>query len=529
MFRAELVLLYGEGVLLLFGLIVGFRSELHMFQQNGYKPKMHFRWIVKNRVQYIINVLMLCSLLVFTSRATLDKQAAVLMLPLFTTTTFFVIFRRPKKAKKPFVFTVRMKRQTASLFLICVAALCISALTSPPEKLIHREYTIAIILVTAQPFLVLLANLINTPIERVINHYYINDAKRLLRESPSLTVIGITGSYGKTSVKHFLTKLLEAKYDVLMTPESYNTTLGVVRTIREQLKPTHSVFVCEMGARNVGDIKEICDIVNPSLGILTSIGEQHLETFKSIENIIKTKYELADSLPPDGTLFFNGDNTIMRGYPPKCGGVTYGLSKSSDYHADVLSVSEKGTLFTVRFPSGETVDFDTILIGEHNVQNISGAIACAHRLGVSVDALKRQVKRLEPVPHRLQLHAQGNGLTIIDDAYNSNPAGVATALKTLALFNAYKILITPGMVELGEREAELNREFGRQTAAVCDFVCLVGAERTKPIYSGLLDAGFDEHNILTFKSFTAAMNHARTINSQGQKVVLIENDLPDNY
>ena len=138
-----------------------------------------------------------------------------------------------------------------------------------------------------------------------MNRWYINDAKKIIKNCPDLLVIGITGSFGKTSVKYFLDELLSVKYNVLKTPGNFNTTLGVVKTIRSSLRATHDIFLCEMGAKNIGDIKEICDIVHPKMGIITSVGEMHLESFKSIENVRKTKFELADSLPENGKIFLN--------------------------------------------------------------------------------------------------------------------------------------------------------------------------------------------------------------------------------
>ena len=130
----------------------------------------------------------------------------------------------------------------------------------------------------------------------------------MLQSCSNITVIGITGSYGKTSVKFYLNKLLSAKYNVLMTPESFNTPLGVVKTIRTSLKATHEIFICEMGAKNINDIKEICDIVHPKHGVITSIGPQHLESFKTVENVVKTKFELADAIDKNGMVFLNYEN-----------------------------------------------------------------------------------------------------------------------------------------------------------------------------------------------------------------------------
>lgn len=160
-------------------------------------------------------------------------------------------------------------------------------------------------------FLDIVANVINHPMEAGINQHYINDAVKA-EKRPGLTVISVTGSYSKTSVKFYLQTLLQEKYNVLVTPESFNTPMGVVRTIRGSLKPTTEIFVCEMGARHVGDIKEICDMVHPNHGVITSIGPQHLETFFNMENIQKTKFELADALPEGGMLFLNGDNDYIQ-------------------------------------------------------------------------------------------------------------------------------------------------------------------------------------------------------------------------
>ena len=163
------------------------------------------------------------------------------------------------------------------------------------------------VVLALMPCLPVVCNFLNSPMEKAVNQHFVNDALSRLRQMPDMKIIGITGSYGKTSVKFYLKTLLEARYSVLMTPESFNTPMGVVRTIREHLRPDHEIFLCEMGARHVGDIKEICDMVHPDWGVITSIGPQHLETFFTMENIVHTKFELADALPDHGTLFLNGD------------------------------------------------------------------------------------------------------------------------------------------------------------------------------------------------------------------------------
>lgn len=491
--------------------------SLHMFQLNSYKPHEQIKWLRSNFISAILG-------------RNITTIITALLLPLGIIGYFFAILllalgsyiNFPKKAKKPLVYTNRIKRM---LLTLCIIIL-ISILTIIFKK--SFMFFILPIMLICSSLLVLLANIINRPLEKSINNYYINDAKKMISNMPELKVIGITGSYGKTSVKYFLQKLLSAKYNVLMTPESFNTTLGVVKTIRSSLKATHEIFICEMGAKNIGDIKEICDIVNPYYGIITSIGPQHLESFKTIKNIISTKFELADAVNPDGIVFLNNDNNYIRKQSVSQKTVRYGIENKSDYKAYDISVSDKGSTFKMLLEDKEYI-FNTKLIGAHNVLNIAGAISVAHTLGVKPEDLIYQTKLLESVPHRLQL-IKGNNALIIDDAYNSNPSGAKAALDTLSEFEGLKILVTPGMIELGKKQDECNRIFGTQAAEVCDYVILVGEKQTESIKKGLIEAEYDETKIIVSQNLDQALKEAQNIKSGDlQKVVLLENDLPDNY
>ena len=494
----------------------------HMFQLNSYKPHEQRVWyrdkFLPAFVGRNLGVIFTLPLLCFCGRV-----GIILSILLYALTAYL---GRPRKAKKPLVYTARVKRMLATDGVL-------TALTLLAVVLLHRWPLAWGVLLPAAHFVsgfyLLAANWLNKPIEKSINNWYINDAKRMIDSSPNLKVVGITGSYGKTSVKFFLRKLLSARYNVLMTPESYNTTMGVVKTIRNSLRPTHEIFLCEMGARNIGDIKEICDIVSPRYGIITSIGPQHLESFKTVDNVIKTKFELRDALPQDGIVFLNGDNEYIRSQTPGRKAVTYGIEKEDcDYVARNITVSAKGSTFTISW-DGEDYTFTTALIGSHNVLNITGAIAVANTLGVPMRDLIPQVRALESVPHRLQL-IRGRNALIIDDAYNSNPSGAKAALDTLSRFDGVKILVTPGMVELGTKQAELNRVFGRQAAAVCDYVALVGEKQTEPIHQGLMDEGYPKEKIFVEHDLTAALKSVENLRTGGvQKIVLLENDLPDNF
>lgn len=507
------------------------RYNLHMFQLNGYKNRVHFTWLKQNRSKQT-------SLIIHLIRAILIVLCPVLavdILLLIGTLIVFIYYHSlsQAKAKKKLVYTARVKRLIVTntvLAALLTGLFILAAYLFEWNNYLPMAVLGASLICFAEPLLLILTNTVNKPIERAVNNHYINDAKRMLKQCPDLLVIGITGSYGKTSVKYFLSTLLQAKFNVLITPESYNTPMGVVKTIRSELKPIYDIFVCEMGARNIGDIKEICDIVHPTHGVITSIGPQHLESFKTIENIINTKFELADALPKDGIIFLNGDNEYILGREGLNNPIYYSIDNSrASYQALDIKVSSKGTEFTVVSPDKERVAFQTKLLGRHNVVNIVAAIAVSNTLGIPLEDLIIPVRRLQPVEHRLQLIEKGGSITIIDDAYNSNPVGSKAALDTLSLFDGLRVLITPGMVELGSKEDYYNREFGRQAAASCDYVILVGKKQTEAIREGLLSGGFDEAGLYVTDMFDDAINHAYNIKTDKHKYILLENDLPDNY
>lgn len=519
--------------------------EFHMLQLNGYKTPEHSWWMKKNFRRYIYPIVLFAAqlfcVLVLTEFSNYDtgepptdlKKGLPFAIAFTLLNVVFIIANKPgKKFKKPLVYTARVKRMLTTFFVIIAAAFGVSACLGSHIGFTNPiPYAIIGTALYLTPILVPLSNIINKPIEKAVQNYYINDAKKLLKSSRNLHVIGITGSYGKTSMKFCLSELLSSQYNTLKTPESFNTPMGVTITIRRDLKPTHEYFVCEMGARRVGEIKELCGIASPHDGIITSVGPQHLETFKSVENVAKTKFELADSISALGRVYLNGDNDIIREKAADYkNAVLYGTREDCDYRAKDITVSDKGTQFTATAPDGSSCRFTTKLLGEHSVLNLMGAIAYCHgSAGIALEKLAMPMKRIAPVPHRLQLIDAGPDLCYIDDAYNSNPSGSKAALDVLSLFDACRILVTPGMVELGAKQEELNCEFGRQAANACDYVCLVGKMQTEPIYKGLIEAGFPKERIFVAGGLEEALNKAKAYPSDKKKVVLLENDLPDNY
>lgn len=529
------------------------KYHLHMFQLNGYKNGEHLHWIRKNRRNFFIlwtdaALSAVSAVLYLIFRETVLEVLALVLQLIFLFYLALSIWNyhylNTHKTKKKLVYTSRVKRLLVTEILTLVIAAVLFCILGHLISWIFSGWLFMSAVMAGITYLPVLANIINAPVEKRVNRHFVEDAKKRLARMPELTIIGITGSFGKTSVKFYLKSLLEARYNVLMTPESYNTPMGIVRTIREQLRPDHEVFLCEMGARHVGDIREICDIVHPRHGVITSVGPQHLETFFSMENIVHTKFELAEALPEDGMLFLNGDCSYIADY---CGRYLNRIMYSAQdprkeaakrggkvpcspdgYYAKGIRLNELGTEFTLVTPDGQEETFCTRLIGEHNVVNIVGAAAVAHQMGIPLSELKIPVRRLQSAPHRLQMREQGN-VTIIDDAYNSNPVGSRAAVETLALFEGVRILVTPGMVELGEKEDEFNYKFGTYAAGCCDYVALVGGRHTAPIREGLLANGFEEHRIFVAEKLEEALQFAYGLKDTGHKYILLENDLPDNY
>ncbi len=440
-------------------------------------------------------------------------------------------FCSEKQAKKPFVLTARVKR------LYAVSLIAMTAVVWILVKTVHTRWLVWEIVINPAflfplllPMWIALCGLLAWPIEKAISELYFRDAQRILRERKDLIRIGITGSWGKTSVKFILGTILEEKYHTLVTPASFNTPMGVTKVIRTRLEPGHRVFVAEMGARHVGDIREMCRLVHPQIGILTSVGPQHLDTFRTVERVAKTKYELIDALPGDGKAFFADDGDICRGLYEKTAVEKHltGLDPQADeVWTEDIAFSPEGSRFTLCM-NDERIPCGTQLLGELNIRNILLCASVASALGLTPEQIARGISRIRPVEHRLQLIRHPGGLNVIDDAFNSNIRGAKQAFLVLKQFPAKRIIVTPGMVELGNREADMNREFGAAMADCCDLAILVGKKRSEAIAAGMREQGAPDMLIRVVQNLDEATELLKTLTEPGD-TVLFENDLPDNY
>ena len=512
----------------LFYLVQRYRVDLQMMQQNSYRNERYFRWWRTNSDYMSPSRLVdLAVLLLLFSQFHLLVKVGV------ATIVFAVkgIALSRKKYKKPLVMTRRVWRLLITMLVLTVFAV-IPVAVAYYYLFDIGIVTVVAVLATFSWAVTAACNWAMKPVERAINKSFIDDAKRILAQMPDMKIIGITGSYGKTSTKHYLYRILSEQYDVLMTPGSFNTPMGVVRTVREMLKPYNQVFIVEMGAKQIGDIKEICDIVHPQMAVITAVGEQHLESFKTIENVQRTKFELVDALPDDGFAVVNNDfEYVANREVNNVKAVRYAVraTEHADYVAADIEYSAFGTRFTIK-GEGRSLALETRLVGECNISNLMAAVIVAMRLGVSDDKIRYAVSKIEQVEHRLNMKRTAGGVTIIDDAFNSNPDGSRMALDVLSRMKGGKrIVVTPGMIELGDKQDYHNEHFGEHIAKSVDVAIIVGQYNREAILRGLQNAGMtDEEKVITVDTFAQAQQRLSSLLASGD-TVLYENDLPDTF
>ncbi len=518
---------------------------LHLLQLDGYKLNEYTRWLKANGRGLLIRVShVLAGAVVVAALLLLQAQrpAAAATLVLIAWPIVFASSRRYRRTqtKKPLVFTDRMKRliaATAVTALVIIAALLSTFLTSSPS--LSGEEGFATIVITAlgsiglvdllAPFTVAVAGLAMSPVEKRIQDGFKAQARARLAERPDLLVIGITGSYGKTSTKAAIASVLGHRQSVLASPGSYNTPMGLCKVINNMLKPSHQVLVLEMGARYKGDIRELCDLVTPKIGVVTSVGVAHLDTMGSQEAIAIEKGTLAEAIPQNGTTILNADDPLVLAMRKRTRAlvITVGTNPDADVRAENIVYGADGTSFDVVDQRGERFRFATEVLGKHNVLNLLFAIAIGKSQGLRLREMAHAVRSMPAVEHRLKLRKEGD-LLVLDDAFNSNPVGARNAVEILSDFDSgRRIVVTPGMVELGESQDDENRSFGAFMAGRVDTVLLVGERQSAPIKQGLLDGGFDPDQVHVFGSLVAARAYLRKIQRAGD-IVLYENDLPDH-
>ncbi len=384
----------------------------------------------------------------------------------------------PKATTGSAKMTARLQRLRVATFLLCGLGLGLPTLC--------LSHTVAV------------ANWLLQPWEKAVQRYWLKRAQRKLSRHVGLIKIGITGSYGKTSVKNILADMLSTKYKVVASPASFNTPMGFARTVNQNLRADTQILIMEMGARRVGEIREMCGLLHPDHGIVTSVGACHLATFGSVENVARTKGELFACLPENGIAVTDGDNAWCRKLK----------------HCNLILVE-----------SAQQPVYRTELLGEHQQKNIQLAAALARKLGVSESVIKKVALSLRPTPHRLEKIIAPNGIIILDDSYNANPESTAAALAVLKNYATRKVVQTPGLVEQGENTASAHAELCRQIKSVADAVIVVGELNREYFQAGLRDW---HGEVVYAPNREAAKTYYSRLLKSGD-VLLILNDIPENY
>jgi UDP-N-acetylmuramoyl-tripeptide--D-alanyl-D-alanine ligase len=501
-------------------------TYLHLFQQEEYDGRRFLAWLIDSRAWDRRLSLALAAIV-----------AAQFILPGVTVWVFAALVgavclgvaafeRDPRRtAKKSLVMTTRAKR----IYWVALALMAGFGVLAALSSDLALVWIVAVQLV---PVALVIANLLLAPFEARVQARYWREAQVVLRRVDPI-VIAITGSYGKTSVKHILGHVLETTAPTLITPGSVNTAMGIARTIRERLAAHHRYFVVEMGAYGIGSIRRLCALTPPRIGIISTIGKAHYERFKSLDAVAQAKFELAEAVRDNGgtvivasdVMEFAGPRDFVKSHRDMV--VTVGADENAalvikslcqEAEGIVADISWRGTGYELRAP----------LFGLHQGPNIALAFAAACTLGLPPEDVVASLRSTPQIAHRLEVKRQGGGPVVIDDAYNSNPVGFASALALLDALRrpgGRRILVTPGMAELGtEHEAEHAR-IGRLAAAYVDVLVAVAPHRVASLAAAFAKAA-PERDIVTCSSFADAQSWLDR-NLTGPDVVLIENDLPD--
>ncbi len=523
--------------------------QAHYFQLEEYMNARYLRWVAARRERWLPSR-PLAAWLTGTAALFVLAEAPGSPLPLVLGVASGVIAGWPPRrteVKKPFRATARAKRLLAAAWAIAAAAAAAALLVtmSLPDRLqIAAAAAFGALLLLAAPLLLAAANLLLVPVEAYSRRRFEQRARRVL-EAVRPVVIGITGSYGKTSTKAYLAHILNGRFKAYPTPKSYNTLMGVCLAINNDLVDDYSVdyFIAEMGAYIPGEIARICKLTHPTISIVVEVGPQHLERFGSLENIAIAKYEIIKALPPNGVGIFNWDNPFVRemyqrGYPQ----TRIAVSREADladaapdgprFVASEIVEHAAGLAFTVTDTHTMAQErFNAPLLGRHNVTNILLATAVAVHEGMTLREVAWRVTSLQPAEARLMRQTTPEGITILNDAYSANPVGAENALRALALVgtnSGRRLLVTPGMVELGPLMVQENQRLGQIAAQHATDVVLVGPEQTAPIRDGLLSAGFDQDRVHTVRALSDAVKWYKD-NLRAGDTVLFLNDLPDTY
>jgi UDP-N-acetylmuramoyl-tripeptide--D-alanyl-D-alanine ligase len=513
---------------------------LQYFQQEEYNSTRFKDWLLEKRAFDTRGTLIALIAAALSKFATGGDMLICVGICIIAATILVLVGFQEEDPRKVGKIKLKMTDRATAIYnlalgLYAIAViLFIGGLCALAGDNISAYWLLAVALIQSTPIWIAIANAILWPNELKKQQAFLQEAKDILADYQPYT-IGITGSYGKTSTKAILGGILEAIEPTFWTPGSINTEMGITRQIRENLKEQQELAIIEMGAYQIGSIAKLCRFTPPNAGLVTAVGIMHLERFGGAENIYTAKCELAQAIPADGVLVCNGDNPGARRMAteyPKATTLLYGLEPEIG-HLDCwmtdIDAKIEGTTFTIHW-QGKAYPGFTKLLGAPMLSNLVGAFTMACALGKDPDYVIAAIYNVESANYRLNLRKNGDGF-ILDDSYNSNPVGFASALEVLEVLDGgRKILMTPGMVELGDLQAAENRQVALKAASICDLVLVIGDTNKEALKAGLAEGGLPAEKLMEFPNRDEALAWLTSKeHRQAKDLILIENDLPDLY
>lgn len=479
----------------------------HIYQLKDYNNVRYCKYFLKTKSLFFV----FC-LIMFIYEILFENIIFYILINLiFYILNLFYLKNLIKSKKTPLKFTKKMSR------LLTISIIILFLLS------FFKHSFLLIICLT--PTLPIISNFLNI-YDIIKNFYYIKKATKKLKDHPT-KIIAITGSNGKTSVKNILEKMLSTQYKVQATPSSFNTPLGIAKFINNELKSETEFLILEYGARHKNDIKKLCNLFGADYGIITTISAQHIESFKSVENIFKAKRELPNFLQ-NKPCIFNIDNIYTQRMFEEKTGEKFSVStiQTANIFASNIKIENFKTCFDLHF-NNQTYPLKTNLLGRHNVLNICLASALASHLEIASENIISTIENLEQVPHRLSLSQ--THINILDDSYNCSPASACESLLVLKQFPNKKMVVTPGIIECGKEKYDINFNLGKQLAHF-DYIVIIGNENKEPLTDGIKKE-IEENNLQPqiylslsleeAKQYFSKLNHGDTL--------LLLNDLPDDY
>lgn len=501
-------------------------KPMGVLQSSGYSGKKLFKWLKKKGNTAMQRLVLLCLACAVAYAAVSlcfsfagEWAAIVGMILIVVLLTVYCIADEKIALRSEVTHTPRLNRLYAVLFLTFALAsyIAVTLLNFADAVWGNGIFSyLRYLPVSLMPLLIFplmsLANLIDGIYEVPHNAKFIRRAKAKLKGS-DIKVIAITGSYGKTSTKFILNAMLSEKYRTLTTPRSHNTPVGIALAVNGANLADYDIFIAEMGARHSGDIAELCEICPPDVALITGVCGQHLETFKSFSNVVKAKGEILEAVR-DVAIIADDCYDLFADYACK---------KERCSCVSDIECAADGTRFSLTL-GGESRSVKTKLLGAHSAYNIALAAQAAFAVGMDLDEIVRAIPEIDFIEHRLQLIKSG-GVNILDDGYNSNVKGARAAIEVLKLFKGRKIVVTPGLVELGVLEEEENFLLGKSLVGL-DFVILVGETLVLPVKRGYAEGGGDADKITVKPTLAAAQEELKKLLRDGDTVLFL-NDLPD--